>query len=134
MAMRDEEPPGATEGASGACWRRPHDPRETSEEGERIDDALLRANRALRALSDCNQGVIHARDEHELLQNVCRVIVQAGYRMAWVGFAQKDEAKTVRPVAQWGFEDGYLDTVRITWADDEHGRGPSGTACRTGAP
>lgn len=31
-----------------------------------------------------------------------------------------------------GYHDGYLDLARITWADDERGRGPGGTAIRTG--
>lgn len=54
--------------------------------------------------------------------------------MAWVGFAEEDENKTVQPVAQAGFENGYLQTVNITWADTERGRGPTGTAIRTGKP
>ena len=52
--------------------------------------------------------------------------------MAWIGFALHDEAKTVQPVAIAGFEDGYLQAVKITWSDDETGRGPTGTAIRTG--
>jgi diguanylate cyclase (GGDEF)-like protein len=54
--------------------------------------------------------------------------------MAWVGFAEHDEARTVRPIAQFGYEAGYLDSVNITWADTERGRGPTGTAIRTGVP
>ena len=52
--------------------------------------------------------------------------------MAWIGFALHDKAKTVQPAAVAGFEDGYLRTVKITWSDDETGRGPTGTAIRTG--
>jgi len=54
--------------------------------------------------------------------------------MVWVGFTENDEFKTVRPVAQAGFEKGYLKTANITWADTERGRGPTGTAIRTGKP
>ncbi|CAG0964054.1 partial two-component system, NarL family, sensor histidine kinase EvgS, partial [Anaerolineae bacterium] len=57
---------------------------------------------------------------------------EAGYRMAWVGYAENDDAKTVRPVAWAGFEDGYLASANITWADTERGRGPAGTAIRRG--
>jgi PAS domain S-box-containing protein len=96
---------------------------------------VRRANRALRALSECNQAVIRAADEAEMLELVCRVVVEAaGYRLVWIGYAEKDGAKLVQPVAQHGFERGYLDTVTITWADDEHGRGPTGTAIRRGEP
>ncbi|OIR01520.1 phytochrome-like protein cph1 [mine drainage metagenome] len=99
-------------------------------------DALLRrALRALRALSACNQSLVHAASERELLNAICRVIVaQAGYRLAWVGYALHDEAKSVRPVAHVGFEDGYLERAAITWADTERGRGPTGTAIRTRRP
>jgi PAS domain S-box-containing protein len=61
-------------------------------------------------------------------------VTKGGYRLAWIGLAEPDERKSVRPVAQAGFEEGYLETVNITWADDERGRGPTGTAIRTGKP
>jgi PAS domain S-box-containing protein len=70
-----------------------------------------------------------------LLVEVCRICTElAGYRMAGVGWAEQDEAKTIRPVAQAGFEEGYLDRVQVTWADTDRGRGPVGTAVRTASP
>jgi polar amino acid transport system substrate-binding protein len=97
-----------------------------------IDD-MKRAERTLRALSACNESLVRATDEQSLLQQICDLVVNiGGYRMAWVGYAEHDERKMVRVVAESGFEDGYLDTVNITWADDERGRGPTGTAIRTG--
>ncbi|MDY7039864.1 MAG: PAS domain S-box protein, partial [Chloroflexota bacterium] len=99
------------------------------------EEKLRRANRALRVLSDGNQAVVRATDESALLHEMCRTIVEVGgYHLAWVGFAEQDEKKTVRPVAQAGYEEGYLDTVNVTWADNEQGRGPTGTAIRTGEP
>jgi diguanylate cyclase (GGDEF)-like protein len=92
-----------------------------------------RLNRALKLLSDCNMALVRAEEEDGLLSEICRLIVErGGYLLAWVGFAEHDEAKTVRPVAQVGFEEGYLDSAKITWADTERGRGPTGTAIRTG--
>lgn len=94
---------------------------------------LSKLNRAYRVLSDCNQTLIRATDETTLLQDVCQIIIeQGGYRLAWVGLVENDGAKHVRPTAQAGFEDGYLETLHITWADSERGRGPTGTAIRTG--
>ncbi len=98
----------------------------------RAEEALQRANRALKVLSECNQIVVRAKDEPQLLADVCRVLVEdGGYRLAWIGFASNDEDKVVEPVAQAGYEDGYLDTLDITWADTSRGRGPTGTAVRT---
>lgn len=96
---------------------------------------LQRVSQALRALSSCNQAMLHATEESQLLHEICRVIVEVyGYRLAWVGFAEQDVTKTVRPVAQAGYEEGYLKSVNITWANTERGRGPTGTAIRTGKP
>ncbi len=99
------------------------------------DEHLRRASRALRTLSGCNQVVIRATEESQLLRDVCRVIVQvAGYRLAWIGFARKDPGKTVEPVAQAGHGDEYVPQVQITWEDSPRGQGPTGSAIRSGQP
>ena len=72
--------------------------------------------------------------EDELLNRVCELIVDIGkYRLAWVGFAMDDEQKSVKPVAEKGFNGkSYVEMADISWADTERGRGPTGTAIRTG--
>lgn len=93
----------------------------------------IRLNRALKLLSDCNMALVHAAEEQALLSEICRLIVeQGGYRMAWVGYAEHDAERSVHPVAHWGDDRGYLRGVGISWADTEQGRGPTGTAIRTG--
>ena len=102
-------------------------------ERKRAQEELLRINRAHRALSRCNEALIRTADEAAWLEQVCQLIVdEAGYRFCWVGQAEQDDAKTVRPVAQAGFDGGYLKTANITWADTARGRGPTGTCVRTG--
>jgi PAS domain S-box-containing protein len=102
-------------------------------ERKRAEAQLLRINRANRALSRCNQVLVRAVDEPTLLQQICQIVVEeAGYRLCWVGRAENDEAKSVVPLAQAGFEEGYLQTLNITWADTERGQGPTGTCIRTG--
>jgi PAS domain S-box-containing protein len=101
-------------------------------ERKQDEETIRRVNRELRALTSSNKTLLRATDERSLLQEVCRIVVEeAGYRMAWVGYAETDEARTVRPVAWAGAEDGYLGTAAITWADTDRGRGPTGTAIRT---
>jgi PAS domain S-box-containing protein len=101
----------------------------------RADANLRRLNRTLRMLSQCNETVVRATDEEELLKAICRLAVEAGgYRMAWVGFAENDAGRSVRPVARAGYESGYLETVKVTWGDTERGHGPMGTAIRLGQP
>jgi signal transduction histidine kinase len=102
---------------------------------KRGDEELRWLNRALKMVSECNQALVRARSEEELLPDICRIIVEdGGYRLAWVGYAEQDEAKTVRPVAQMGYDEGYVDRLDITWDDTERGRGPTGTAIRGGEP
>ncbi len=96
---------------------------------------LQRLNRTLLALGKCNESILHAQNEIELLHAVCDTIVEnSGYRMTWVGYKEQDKAKSVRLVAQSGFDEGYLEKVMVSWADVDRGRGPTGTAIRTGKP
>jgi PAS domain S-box-containing protein len=98
-----------------------------------FEQRLQRANRFLKALSKCGEALVHTTDEMALLREVCQIIVEVGgYRMAWIGYAMSDEGKQVRPMACRGYEEGYLGTVGVTWADTDHGLGPTGTAIRTG--
>jgi PAS domain S-box-containing protein len=108
--------------------------RRLAEDKMREADASLRKlNRALKTLSACNESLVHAMNEQELLAAICQVIVHTGgYRFAWVGYAEHDERKTVRPMAFAGEEAGFLDSLRFSWADDEDGRNPIGEAIRTG--
>ncbi len=102
-------------------------------ERKRVERDLRKANRALKVLNECGQNMVRATDEKTFLSEATRVIVHSGgYRLAWVGFAHEDEEKRVKPIAQAGFEEGYLETVKITWDDSALGKGPTGTAIRTG--
>jgi PAS domain S-box-containing protein len=104
-------------------------------ERKRAEEQLRQFNRILRAHSHSDRALLHAADEQTYLNEVCRIIVEdCGHLMTWVGFAEQGAAKSIRPAASSGFEDGYLKTLKATWADTERGRGPAGTAIRTGKP
>ncbi|MFH1114158.1 MAG: PAS domain S-box protein [Pseudomonadota bacterium] len=104
------------------------------EEQAKATEALYRLNRELRAVSYCNQVLLRVEDEQTLLNEICRIICdEAGYRLAWVGYAENDDAKTIRPVAWAGFDSGYIADAELSWADDtERGRGPAGIVIRSG--
>lgn len=102
---------------------------------EKIEVELIQLNSSMQAISDVNQAIAHARDEITLMQEVCRILIEVrGHSLAWIGLAENDTHHTVRPVAQSGYDDGYLDSIEITWGNDEHGLGPTGSAIRTGLP
>lgn len=98
-------------------------------------EALSRLNRALKAYSECHQALTRDTDEMQLMHNICRTIVEVGgYRIAWVGVAVNDDDKTILPVAQWGDKQGYLKNLNVSWSNTDRGRGPTGTAIKTGKP
>ena len=102
-------------------------------ERRREATALERTRRTLLMLTRCSEAILRATSEEELFADVCRVIVETGgYRMCWVGVAENDARRTVRPVASAGAEEGYLATLDLAWADVPEGRGPTGTAIREG--
>ena len=104
-------------------------------ERKRDEAQLRRLNRTLTALNNSNQALLHAVDEEALLPQICAIVTEdCGYAMVWIGFAENDVNKTVRPVVKAGLEEGYLDNANITWGDNESGSGPTGAAIRTGEP
>ena len=99
------------------------------------EEEVHRLNRTLHALRNSGQAMLRAVDESKYMQDVCRILAEdCGHVMVWIGFIEQDEDKTVRPVAYAGFDAGYIEALKVTWADTERGRGPTGTAIRTGKP
>jgi K+-sensing histidine kinase KdpD len=97
------------------------------------NQALQLSNRALRTLSECNQAIVRITDEQQLMNEICRIIVDVGgYEFAWVGWGQDDPEKSVKPEAMHGNGVDYLKNIFISWDDNENGRGPTGIAIRTG--
>jgi len=107
----------------------------TEENTPALAPALQRVNRALRALSRCNAAIARAQSEVELMREVCSVATtESGYCMAWIGIAENDAEKRVRPAACAGSACDYLRDARIGWGEDSFGQGPTGRAIRTQQP
>ena len=87
-------------------------------------------SRARRLLNQCASCIVNADTEAQLLDDLCQLILRAGYIMVWFGSISNDEAKSSRPIAQGGLHGGYLDSLPLTWSDVPLGRGPTGTAVR----
>ncbi len=99
------------------------------------EERLKAVNRVLRAATASHHALVSAGAEPELLRDICRVVVEVGgYRFAWVGFADNDEDKTIRPVASAGYEKGFLESAHMSWGETASGRSPGGEAIRTGRP
>jgi PAS domain S-box-containing protein len=99
------------------------------------DAELSKLNRTLKILTNCSQIVVRAKDEISLLNDICSIIVErGGYYFVWVGYIDDNTDKIIKPMAFAGEEQGYLSKVKITWGDDEMGKGPFGISIRTGKP
>ena len=106
--------------------------RRAENERKQAEIVLNHAHRALAALSEVNRNLVYATDENELLQAICRAIVeQRGYRLASVGYVQYDENRSIRIMASAGHDEGYLEALQLTWAETGFGMGPSGRAVRS---
>lgn len=94
-----------------------------------------RLDRALRVLSACNQALVRATDETELLKEVCRIFRDiSGFPFAWVGLAEDGPTRSVRPAAFAELEESALaaTVAHVTWDNAPTGRGVTGTAIREG--
>ncbi|MDE2307884.1 MAG: EAL domain-containing protein [Xanthomonadaceae bacterium] len=83
------------------------------------------------ALSQTNKAIVHCTSEQELFQQVCRAAVQfGGMKMAWIGLVDP-QTLTVRPVASFGDDAGYLDAIKVSAdAGNPFSGGPTGTVIR----
>ena len=109
-------------------------------ESERLDgpdgvslEVHKRLYRALRTLSAGNRTLARATDEPALLHDMCHAIVaHGGYRMAWIGYADHDESRTIRLMACSGVEEGIFRVFDMSWADNI--RHPTALAIQSGPP
>jgi PAS domain S-box-containing protein len=103
-------------------------------ERKEIESDLEQTVRSMKILSTCNETLVRVTSEAELTKEICNAIVSiGGYKLAWVGYIGKNENKTVCPVSQCGFDEGYLEQADIRWDDSSYGRGPAGQAIKTGS-
>ncbi|MFW2372282.1 MAG: bacteriohemerythrin [Gammaproteobacteria bacterium] len=70
---------------------------------------LAKKTRALKVLSKVDSAMVRATSEREWLQNVCQLLVEdGGYRFSWIGFAEQSSSRHILPVADAGYDEGFL--------------------------
>jgi len=73
---------------------------------------LEQSNRALRTISRCNETLVHASNEEQLLNDICRVIVEdGGYQTAWTAFTRYNGGKHMVSTAAYGPQKNIVDAV-----------------------
>ena len=113
--------------------------RSATAEANQVDDTELQAEierfgRLYVASSRVSHAVVRSRSRQELLDEVARVLVDAGkFAMALLSWLDPETRELV-PVARFGDVHGYVDRIRVFADESPEGHGPAGTAFRTGAP
>jgi PAS domain S-box-containing protein len=89
-------------------------------------------HRIYSVLSATNKAIVRIHDKKELLNEICRIVVEdGGFTMAWAGLINP-ETHHIDQVAASGHVEGFLDKISISIDDVPYGRGPTGTAFRKG--
>lgn len=102
---------------------------------EFTDNELFRVKKALATVSACHKVLVRARDKVELLEEICRALIETGgYRMAWIGITKNGSCNDVQKVARAGFDDGYLDNLKVKLGNTEKSLCPTGMAIKTMKP
>ncbi len=104
-------------------------------ERKRAEEKVKRLNRIHAVLSGINTATVRIHGRQELLAEACRIAVEHGqFRMAWIGLLDPN-GEDVTPVAQAGFEEGYLDKISLTVKGDApDAYGPATRALREKTP
>lgn len=98
---------------------------------EQVNLALRGASRALRTLHAGNEVLVRARNERELLGDICSTVVESeDYALAWAGFVRDGEDPEIVIDAASGDKTGYTETVDLTRS--RVGEGPAWQAVDTG--
>jgi len=100
-------------------------------ERKRAEQTLKGLNRALRTLSSCNEVLVRATDEAQLLAEMTRTVCEVGgYSIAVVGYALDDPAKSIDFKASLGIDIAQFGTV--SWGDNALGQSVFGRTVRLG--
>ncbi|MCT7955346.1 PAS domain S-box protein [Laspinema palackyanum] len=104
-----------------------------------VEMELCSLNRALTTIWECNQVMVRAPSESELLHEICRIIVETGgYRLAWVALseaeepAQSGQQRPLQPAAFAGDAQEYLQQIQASWKPHPEGGGMTRTCIQTG--
>ncbi len=98
------------------------------------ESEIRRLNRLYDVLSQVNQAIVRIDNREELLETVCRMVVERGeIHFAWIGLTDEKTSRIV-PMAYFGGQDSLLDEMEFFADDRPVGQGTPGRAVREGSP
>lgn len=94
--------------------------------------AMKKLNRELFVTSFMERSLLESKTEMEVLNDVCSMISNnLGYKLAWIGYAEDNYEKSVKPVAFEGIGKEYIAKANLSWdSGRQNGQGPTGRAIR----
>lgn len=94
---------------------------------------IERLNWSLAAVTGVMRVLVRAKTEHELFLAACEAVTRQNfYDLAWIGLPRQDVPRSVVVGARAGTAAAYVDGIQVSWGDVLLGRGPTGTAIRSG--
>lgn len=95
---------------------------------------LARSNRALKLLTRCNEALIRAQSERELLAANCQLATDVGgFRLAWIGLTQHDATRRLEIAAVSGPASAFVEDLQLSWDPSQpNATGPAARAIQSG--
>ncbi len=95
---------------------------------------LERLNRLYAALRRINQSIVRRPARQQLFDEICRALVEeAGFGMTWIGW-EAESTRRLEPLARGGEQSRSAEGLVVFTYQRPEGRGPGGTAFRSGRP
>ena len=130
-ALPSDDNAGEFRGTAGVV-RDTTERKERKRQLERQREQLSAINQLHRVLQDITMSLVETGSREAMERRVCERLVETdSYVFAWIGDVDRGKQR-ITPRASAGIEEGYLDEITVTADESETGRGPTGTAVRTG--
>lgn len=93
---------------------------------------IHKSRRLYAFIGDCNDLILHAKDDDEIYREICKIAVNSGdFLFAWIGIPN-EETGFIEPRYQYREEEDYVRGIKVSVLDDAYGQGPTGRAYRAG--
>lgn len=83
-----------------------------------LEKQLAKINRSLKAVLQCNQALLQSQSESEVLQEVCRILVEVtGYRFVSIDQFDQATGTTLNPLARWGVNETFHELFNMSFGE-----------------
>jgi len=98
------------------------------------EEKIKTLNLYLTSIRNINEVLLKSKDEDELFEEMCRILIKMEFiRAVWIGVREEGSSE-VRPIAQRGFEKGFLSSHKVRLDVPQSSLDPVGWSIKTGEP